>query len=130
MPGALAAPGGRPWACEASAGREAAWSAAEQSAAASAAATTRQRIAEGNIAYEKRFGHVFLICANGRPADDILAALTVRLRNDPDTETAGGVDDKGSTKDELYERAKDLDVSGRSEMDKQELGQAIARKQD
>jgi cation transport regulator ChaB len=45
-------------------------------------------------------------------------------------ETAGGVDVKGSTKEELYERAKQLDVSGRSSMSKQELAQAIARKQD
>ena len=45
-------------------------------------------------------------------------------------ETAGGVDVKGHTKEELYERAKDLDVSGRSSMNKQELAQAIARKQD
>jgi cation transport regulator ChaB len=45
-------------------------------------------------------------------------------------ETAGGVDVKGHTKDELYERAKKLDVSGRSKMTKQELAQAIARKQD
>jgi cation transport regulator ChaB len=45
-------------------------------------------------------------------------------------ETAGGVDVKGHTKDELYKRAKKLDVSGRSKMTKQELAQAIARKQD
>lgn len=45
-------------------------------------------------------------------------------------ETAGGVDVKGHTKEELYERAKELDVSGRSGMNKQELAQAIARKQD
>lgn len=44
--------------------------------------------------------------------------------------TAGGVDVKGHTKDELYERAKDLGVKGRSSMTKQELGEAIARKQD
>jgi len=43
--------------------------------------------------------------------------------------TAGGVDVKGNTKQELYERAKKLDVSGRSSMNKQELAQAIARKQ-
>lgn len=49
---------------------------------------------------------------------------------DASGETAGGVDVKGHTKDELYERAQDLDVEGRSTMDKQELGQAIARKQD
>lgn len=44
--------------------------------------------------------------------------------------TAGGVDVRGHTKDELYERAKDLEVRGRSSMTKQELGEAIARKQD
>lgn len=45
-------------------------------------------------------------------------------------ETAGGVDERGHTKDELYERAKELDVSGRSKMTKHDLAKAIARKQD
>ena len=45
-------------------------------------------------------------------------------------ESAGGVDVRGHTKDELYERAKGLGVKGRSRMTKMELGQAIARKQD
>ena len=43
--------------------------------------------------------------------------------------TAGGVDVRGHSKKELYERAKKLDVSGRSGMNKQELAEAIARKQ-
>ena len=47
-----------------------------------------------------------------------------------DRETAGGVDVEGHTKKELYERAKDLDITGRSSMTKMELGKAIARKQD
>lgn len=47
-----------------------------------------------------------------------------------DGETAGGVDVRGNTRGELYERARKLDVSGRSSMDKKELAQAIARKQD
>jgi cation transport regulator ChaB len=45
-------------------------------------------------------------------------------------ETAGGVDVEGHTKEELYERAKKLDISGRSSMSKMELAKAIARKQD
>ena len=45
-------------------------------------------------------------------------------------ETAGGVDVYGHTKEELYARARALDVKGRSEMTKQELAQAIARMQD
>nr|MBA2265260.1 ChaB family protein [Chloroflexota bacterium] len=45
-------------------------------------------------------------------------------------ETFGGVDLYGNTKAQLYERARKLDVPGRSSMDKTELARAIARKQD
>jgi cation transport regulator ChaB len=44
--------------------------------------------------------------------------------------TAGGVDVKGSSKQELMDRAAKLGIRGRSKMTKQELGEAIARKQD
>ena len=44
--------------------------------------------------------------------------------------THGGVDAKGHTRDELMERAKKLDISGRSKMNKSELADAIAQKQD
>lgn len=44
-------------------------------------------------------------------------------------ETFGGVDYQGHTKQELYERARDLGVRGRSKMDKKELARAIARRQ-
>jgi cation transport regulator ChaB len=44
-------------------------------------------------------------------------------------ETFGGVDYYGHTKQELYDRAKELAVEGRSKMSKEELARAIARKQ-
>jgi cation transport regulator ChaB len=44
-------------------------------------------------------------------------------------ETYGGVDVEGHTKEELYERARKLDIAGRSRMTKNELARAIARKQ-
>jgi cation transport regulator ChaB len=44
-------------------------------------------------------------------------------------ETYGGVDAEGNTKDELYARARALDVQGRSRMSKAELARAVARKQ-
>ncbi len=44
-------------------------------------------------------------------------------------ETFGGIDYYGSTRDELYARAKRLGVAGRSRMSKKELARAIARKQ-
>jgi cation transport regulator ChaB len=44
-------------------------------------------------------------------------------------ETFGGVDVLGHSKDELYARAKDLGIGGRSRMSKEDLGRAIAKKQ-
>ncbi len=45
-----------------------------------------QALADGNAAYERRFGHIYLVCATGRTAGELLALLTARLENDPDTE--------------------------------------------
>jgi cation transport regulator ChaB len=44
-------------------------------------------------------------------------------------ETFGGVDVYGNTKQELYERAKKLGIGGRSRMSKEQLAEAIAKKQ-
>ncbi|WP_197682689.1 2-oxo-4-hydroxy-4-carboxy-5-ureidoimidazoline decarboxylase [Jiangella sp. DSM 45060] len=49
---------------------------------------TAGRLAAGNAAYERRFGRVFLIRAAGRDADEILAELDRRLRNDDAAERA------------------------------------------
>jgi 2-oxo-4-hydroxy-4-carboxy-5-ureidoimidazoline decarboxylase len=64
------------------------WSAAEQSGAAAAGEAVQQALADGNRAYEQRFGHVFLICASGLSGQDMLNQLRARLGNDPDTERA------------------------------------------
>ncbi|MBI1797809.1 MAG: 2-oxo-4-hydroxy-4-carboxy-5-ureidoimidazoline decarboxylase [Candidatus Eisenbacteria bacterium] len=64
----------------------------EQASVATAAAATLEALAEGNRAYEEKFGYIFIICATGRSADEMLAALRVRLANDAATEirNAGG----------------------------------------
>jgi OHCU decarboxylase len=67
-------------------GASADWSRQEQAGVGDAGQDVRDRLARGNAAYEARFGHVFLISAAGRDTDEILAALTERLGNDPDTE--------------------------------------------
>jgi 2-oxo-4-hydroxy-4-carboxy-5-ureidoimidazoline decarboxylase len=59
-----------------------AWSAAEQSGAAAAGDEVRRGLAEGNLAYEKRFGHVFLICASGLSGHQMLDQLHARIKND------------------------------------------------
>ena len=43
-------------------------------------------IKELNAAYEERFGHVYLVFANGRPAAELLDILKQRMSNDPETE--------------------------------------------
>jgi OHCU decarboxylase len=58
----------------------------EQSGVRAAAAATLDQLAEENRRYEARFGHVFLIAAAGRSAEEILAALRKRMENDPVTE--------------------------------------------
>lgn len=70
----------------AGANREAGWSRQEQAGAAGADDAVTAALTAGNLAYERRFGHVFLICATGRSAEEMLAALTARLDHDPAAE--------------------------------------------
>ncbi|MEU6245949.1 2-oxo-4-hydroxy-4-carboxy-5-ureidoimidazoline decarboxylase [Glycomyces sp. NPDC047010] len=69
-------------------GPEAEWSRGEQARAMTAGAAVQAALAEANAAYEHRFGHVFLICATGLAAEDILAAARRRLANDEAAERA------------------------------------------
>jgi cation transport regulator ChaB len=62
------------------------------------------------------------------PSDEQAAQGGREAREHP-KETRGGVDVKGHTKEELYERAKQLGIEGRSDMTKDELAKAIQRRQ-
>jgi allantoicase len=62
------------------------WSAHEQSRAQEASAEVLSALAARNLAYEERFGHVFLICATGKSSEEILQALDARMDNDAVTE--------------------------------------------
>jgi 2-oxo-4-hydroxy-4-carboxy-5-ureidoimidazoline decarboxylase len=67
-------------------GHEPAKSEHEQSGIREAPDTTLAALATENRAYEERFGHVFMIAAAGRSAEEILTALRSRMRNRPDAE--------------------------------------------
>ena len=72
-------------------GASAAMSSREQGGVATDS-DVQARLAAGNAAYEQRFDRIFLVRAAGRSAEEILALLEDRLRNDPATElvvTAG-----------------------------------------
>ena len=66
--------------------QSAAWSAREQAAATVADEDTQAALADANRAYEERFGHVYLVSASGRSADELLADCLARMANDPVTE--------------------------------------------
>jgi len=58
----------------------------EQSGVAGAPAEMLERQAAGNRQYEEKFGYIYIVCANGKTAGEMLDILESRLGNDPDTE--------------------------------------------
>ncbi len=76
----------------AAAGHNTEASAREQAGVDPAAGDTATRLVAGNVAYEERFGHVFLIRAAGRSGEEILAELDRRLGNDDAAERTETVD--------------------------------------
>ncbi len=62
------------------------WSEQEQAGTLDSAAETMKSLAEGNHQYEERFGHIFIVCASGKTANEMLAILQARLPNDLDLE--------------------------------------------
>jgi len=58
-----------------------AWSTEEQRAAVSPDETAKLALAERNRQYEERFGRIFIVCASGRSAAEILAILERRMAN-------------------------------------------------
>jgi 2-oxo-4-hydroxy-4-carboxy-5-ureidoimidazoline decarboxylase len=71
-----------------------AWSATEQAGVAGAAERTRQRLAEANQDYRARFGYIFIVCATGKSADEMLDLLETRLHNDPDHELRAAAEEQ------------------------------------
>ena len=69
-------------------------SAREQAGIGGAADGLLEALADDNREYERRFGHVFLISASGRGADELLAALRERLGNDPEAELRVAADEQ------------------------------------
>jgi OHCU decarboxylase len=69
-----------------------AWSAGEQSAATGPA--TRSALVQANEAYEQRFGRIYLVCAAGRSAEELLADIAARMKNPPGLELAVAVEEQ------------------------------------
>lgn len=59
----------------------ASWASGEQSGVQAASEDVLRQLAEGNDLYEKRFGYIFIVCATGKSAGEMLALLQARIRN-------------------------------------------------
>lgn len=69
-------------------GRSRAWSGDEQSAAQPADAWVKLELARLNAEYESRFGHIFIVAASGKSAEEILAICRSRIGNGAERELA------------------------------------------
>ena len=76
--------GAEPAAVQGALGR--AWSAREQEGVAAATHETRDALAAVNHEYEARFGHIYIVCAAGKSADELLRIARTRLAHEPDAE--------------------------------------------
>jgi 2-oxo-4-hydroxy-4-carboxy-5-ureidoimidazoline decarboxylase len=64
------------------------WAEGEQNGVQQASEDTLNALAEGNSAYEQKFGYIFIVCATGKSASEMLALLQARLGNAADAEIA------------------------------------------
>ncbi|ALW83643.1 hypothetical protein AUC43_00085 [Hymenobacter sedentarius] len=62
------------------------WAEGEQAAVKQASQETLEALAAGNTEYEKQFGYIFIVCATGKSAEEMLALLQARLSNKPEDE--------------------------------------------
>lgn len=62
------------------------WAGQEQSGSNQADEATLLALQQGNQDYLARFGHIFIVCATGKSAAEMLALLQARMDHDPDTE--------------------------------------------
>lgn len=62
------------------------WASSEQAGTKRASEGTLAALAEGNSQYEEKFGYIFIVCATGKSAEEMLAILNSRLPNAPNIE--------------------------------------------
>ena len=62
------------------------WSAQEQRNVGDAADAVKNALGDANREYERRFNRIFIVCATGKSAPEILEILRRRLKNDAETE--------------------------------------------
>ena len=70
------------------------WSHAEQSGARAAGESVLSGLDEANRLYEEKFGYIFIVCATGKSAREMLDICRRRLSNDADAEIRIAADEQ------------------------------------
>ena len=70
------------------------WAGREQSGVREASDDVLQRLARGNADYEDKFGYIFIVCATGKSAGEMLELLERRLMNVPDEEIRNAAEEQ------------------------------------
>jgi 2-oxo-4-hydroxy-4-carboxy-5-ureidoimidazoline decarboxylase len=70
------------------------WASGEQSSVSAATKETIEALAKGNDLYEVKFGYIFIVCATGKSAAEMLSMLEARLGNDAGVEIKIAADEQ------------------------------------
>lgn len=70
------------------------WASGEQSGVNTATDEILNALAEGNRLYEEKFGYIFIVCASGKSAEEMLGMLNERLKNNPEDEIRIAADEQ------------------------------------
>lgn len=71
------------------------WSEGEQAGVDAADEATLIALRDGNVEYKAKFGHIFVVCATGKSAAQMLGLLRARLPNDPAQELGNAAAEQG-----------------------------------
>jgi OHCU decarboxylase len=70
------------------------WSRQEQAGADSAGAAIREKLAAYNREYEEKFGYIYIVCATGKSAEEMLMICTDRLQNEAEEEIRNAAEEQ------------------------------------
>jgi allantoicase len=71
-----------------------AWSSKEQAKVEQASAAVLEELRQANAAYEAKFGRIYIVCATGKTAEEMLAIAKERMASEPEAELRRAADEQ------------------------------------
>ena len=72
------------------------WAAGEQASVQQTSQEVLQALYDGNELYEEKFGYIFIVCATGKSAVEMLRLLTIRLHNKQEDEIKTAMEEQNN----------------------------------